>query len=101
MTSSLYISFESWSSNLLFWCLLFRLAREAGLEFVEIQSLTDFYDDNRFEVSHTCRFSIFYHELLYVIVAPFEGCITMLMLFNSSCQSPVCKLADECWPEFR
>ncbi|KAL0714204.1 hypothetical protein Bca4012_021183 [Brassica carinata] len=26
---------------------LIRLAREAGLEFVEIQSLTDFYDDNR------------------------------------------------------
>ncbi|XP_013698728.2 mRNA cap guanine-N7 methyltransferase 2 [Brassica napus] len=26
---------------------LIRLAREAGLEYVEIQSLTDFYDDNR------------------------------------------------------
>jgi hypothetical protein len=26
----------------------FRLAREAGLEYVEIQNLTEFYDDNRF-----------------------------------------------------
>ena len=25
-----------------------RLAREAGLEYVEIQNLTEFYDDNRF-----------------------------------------------------
>lgn len=25
-----------------------RLAREAGLEYVEIQNLTDFYDDNRY-----------------------------------------------------
>ncbi|EOA24295.1 hypothetical protein CARUB_v10017536mg [Capsella rubella] len=29
---------------------LIRLAREAGLEYVEIQSLTDFYDDNRAQI---------------------------------------------------
>ena len=35
------------------WCRCFllvvsRLAREAGLEYVEIQNLTEFYDDNRY-----------------------------------------------------
>lgn len=29
-------------------CFSVRLAREAGLEYVEIQNLTEFYDDNRF-----------------------------------------------------
>lgn len=40
-----------------------RLAREAGLEYVEIQNLTEFYDDNR------------YHFTTLIFVAfPFSSC---------------------------
>lgn len=51
----------------------FRLAREAGLEYVEIQNLTEFYDDNRLLNSSTQIFfdSQFYSVVSYIITAGF------------------------------
>lgn len=66
-----------WSPSVcIFPFLVLRLAREAGLEYVEIQSLTDFYDDNRFESlsmltdsqSHTTSFIVFLLLLSKVVL---------------------------------
>ena len=43
-----HVDFAQWSNSWILWCVVHRLAREAGLEYVEIQNLTEFYDDNRF-----------------------------------------------------
>lgn len=43
-----------------------RLAREAGLEYVEIQNLTEFYDDNRYLTLHYCVFFIVSSAFLYM-----------------------------------
>lgn len=65
-----------------------RLAREAGLEYVEIQNLTEFYDDNRCDFgppSSTVSCTPPMHMYLYIPGELFPSISVLLLGWTPSC----------------